>query len=680
MVGDKAKIAVAIEMMNAKYLAKAKQTQNATMTMSQRIGSSLKSMRAGFLTATVAVTGVVLALKKVVAVTDVQLKAEAKLRGALKQSTNKADEYYASLTKLASEIQGITTVGDEVTLGIMQLGLSMGVSAEKIGLASKEAIGLSKAMDINLKSAMKAVARARQDDFAMLERYIPEIRSATTATDKNAVATKKLGEFFELAMAEAQTLGGIWTQVSNAMGDSTEEIGLRLAPALKDLGKALLGASGSGGAFITVMSAIATAVGKVIHIVAMAIVAIESFNEKANDAGVKAYKQNKNIFQLLIQLEKDQNEAVTRWNMIEVGTFYSELLGKTAKELNELLDRNYAIIKATEGQANNTDKKLMEMYENFLGNTKEANVELGDFQQQFEKLMGAIGKTTKKAEEWHEKMNKGLGFVGTAAGGVGSVLSMFSSINETAFEQEMKIFEERTELALSWLEAEKMRTLELAGFKEEVQSQQQEKEIQDLATLYNRERNLDRRSKLWEQLDEKKQQKEKLKIEEEYDKKRADMEFATELRQKMMSRRMFYQQKEIKIAETIISGLTAGINAISSMSSIPYVGPFLGIAMAGVIAGLTAANVAMIQSTHPPMLYEGGIVPGSSRGMNVIAGERNQAEAIMPLDRLRDMIGSGETRITLEVDSAVLAEVVDRQRDKTAYRTGGSNYSYRSVY
>ena len=154
-----------------------------------------------------------------------QEKVERLLQKAMESTGQYSAAAFEELKRYASEIQNLTTVGDETSLKLMQLGLSMGVSSDKIKDATKYAIGLSKAYDLDLKSAMKMVALAFEGDFNMLQRYLPELKKLKDNTEKQAVAFKRFGEGWGIATEEAKTAEGALIQLNNIIGDFKERIG-----------------------------------------------------------------------------------------------------------------------------------------------------------------------------------------------------------------------------------------------------------------------------------------------------------------------------------------------------------------------------------------------------------------------------------------------------------------------
>ncbi|HQQ23376.1 MAG TPA: hypothetical protein PLH15_06015 [Spirochaetota bacterium] len=166
-----------------------------------------------------------------------QEQADNKLKAALQASGQYSAAQMKTLTSYASELQGLTTIGDEVVESAMQMGLSMGIAAGDIKEATKNAIGLSKAYGLDLNQAMKLVANAQEGNFTALGRTIPAIKSAATESEKLAIYQRAVAQGFSQATAEAEGDYGKLLQLKNILGDTLEvggQVVLQfLAPAIE---------------------------------------------------------------------------------------------------------------------------------------------------------------------------------------------------------------------------------------------------------------------------------------------------------------------------------------------------------------------------------------------------------------------------------------------------------------
>lgn len=216
-----------------------KSADNEIKKLSPNVQDLTKQLKQVALGAAAFGAAIVYAANKAVNAASVQEKAERLLAVALENSNNIKGVTLEQLKEHASKLQKLTTVGDETSLSLMQLGLSMGINAEKISEATAQAIGLSKAYGIDLNTAMKLVALAREGEYSMLARYIPALRTATTEEEKAVIVKNAMINGFKIAQEETGTYAGKVEQLKNRWSDVVEEIGFRLMPVFEGLVEAI---------------------------------------------------------------------------------------------------------------------------------------------------------------------------------------------------------------------------------------------------------------------------------------------------------------------------------------------------------------------------------------------------------------------------------------------------------
>tara|TARA_B100001971_G_scaffold213881_1_gene248695 strand:+ start:3891 stop:5339 length:1449 start_codon:yes stop_codon:yes gene_type:complete len=161
-----------------------------------------------------------------------QIEAEAGLKAALGESGQEVDNNLERIKNIASEIQKVSTVGDETSLGLAQVGTSMGLAADQMQPALEGALGLSEAFGIDLKTAMRASAGALQGQTEALTRYIPELKGIDDVSGRVALVQQKMAEGFGVVQAKAKEGSGPLKQLSNSFGDLMERVGGVIAEAL----------------------------------------------------------------------------------------------------------------------------------------------------------------------------------------------------------------------------------------------------------------------------------------------------------------------------------------------------------------------------------------------------------------------------------------------------------------
>ncbi len=168
-----------------------------------------------------------------------QERVEQMLSSAMKVNNSYSAQAMQGLKDFASQMQKVTVVGDETTLGLMQVAMSMGVQDDKMKETIKGAIGLSRAFGIDLNSALKMVSLGVQGDYTLLQRYVPQLKLTKDATEKTAIFNNVLAKSFKIAKEETETTKGVMQQFSNAAGDLKEKLGTAVNEALKPLYKTM---------------------------------------------------------------------------------------------------------------------------------------------------------------------------------------------------------------------------------------------------------------------------------------------------------------------------------------------------------------------------------------------------------------------------------------------------------
>lgn len=166
------------------------------------------------------------AVSEYVEVSNVQEDAEVKLAAALKNTGKYSDEAFESLKNYASEIQNITRYGDEAIISAMALGQNIAdFAAEDLPKATKAAIGLTAALNIDLNTSMMLIARARKGQTQTLTRYGLVLDTTATKEEQFAELLEIGAKKFQIATDEAKSGSGALEQYSNLVGDAMEKVG-----------------------------------------------------------------------------------------------------------------------------------------------------------------------------------------------------------------------------------------------------------------------------------------------------------------------------------------------------------------------------------------------------------------------------------------------------------------------
>lgn len=159
----------------------------------------------------------------------IQEKAVMDLATTMHLMGDETAESMGDLMAFASELQALTNVGDEVTLGTMKRLRTLGFEQDELKGATQAAIGLTAAFG-SQEAAVEAVAKAHEGDFEALKEKIPALRDATTLAEKTAIVNEAAAAGFIVASEGTKTMGGALTALNNAWGDTLESVGSLLAP------------------------------------------------------------------------------------------------------------------------------------------------------------------------------------------------------------------------------------------------------------------------------------------------------------------------------------------------------------------------------------------------------------------------------------------------------------------
>lgn len=159
-------------------------------------------------------------------------KANVMLDAALRGVGSYTPEVAKNMRDLASAIQDETGASDESIKSNIAMLTTMGISSEKMGGAARAVSALTSLGREGALSVM-AVGRALAGDIAGFERFAPEVKNATTLTEKYAAANKLLAAGYEQQKANLLTVGGSWAALKGRIGDAVEDIGNALTEGLK---------------------------------------------------------------------------------------------------------------------------------------------------------------------------------------------------------------------------------------------------------------------------------------------------------------------------------------------------------------------------------------------------------------------------------------------------------------
>ena len=149
-----------------------------------------------------------------------QEDAVNRLNGALRASGDFSTDASTELQNYASELQKVSTIGDEVALGQLALAKGFGASNEQAKQIVSAAADLSVALGIDLQAATRNVSKTLGGYAGELGEVIPELKNLTQEQLQAGAAIDLIaGKFQGLAQNETKSFSGAIAQAGNNFGD-----------------------------------------------------------------------------------------------------------------------------------------------------------------------------------------------------------------------------------------------------------------------------------------------------------------------------------------------------------------------------------------------------------------------------------------------------------------------------
>ena len=195
----------------------------------KKLGGSMKSLTksvGGVALAYFTTQGLIAGVSAVVKAYGRQEQAEKKLKTALGGTSQ-------ALLDQASALQKVTVFGDEATIEQMAFLGSLKFTQSQIKEMIPVAMDLASATGMSLESAVRNTAKTYSGLAGELGEMVPQLRELTAEQMKNGEAVKVMAELFGGQASEnAKTMQGRLEQMTNAVGDTAENIGEVLAPVI----------------------------------------------------------------------------------------------------------------------------------------------------------------------------------------------------------------------------------------------------------------------------------------------------------------------------------------------------------------------------------------------------------------------------------------------------------------
>ena len=156
----------------------------------------------------------------------VQIKAEKQLETAAKNNPYLNAQSVSQLKNFASELQNIGTIGDEQLLPLMAQLAAAGRTQAEIQEIMSAALDVSASGVMSMESAVKNLNKTFSGLSGELGESVPQIKNLTKEQLKNGEAVKVIAEQYKGLAEETAKATGSGIQLSNAVGDLKEQLGM----------------------------------------------------------------------------------------------------------------------------------------------------------------------------------------------------------------------------------------------------------------------------------------------------------------------------------------------------------------------------------------------------------------------------------------------------------------------
>ena len=160
-------------------------------------------------------------------------QAHSQLSAALRATGQYSSEMIGRLSEAAMEIQRQTLVSDDAAKSMMAFGVGLGVSSSHVVDLTKAAIGLSRILRMDVQQAMRVAVMAEGGQFRALQRMVPEIKNAESASEALVVVQQLANQGWRQSRNEINTTYGAIVRLKNMADKLAEAIGTALLPTIK---------------------------------------------------------------------------------------------------------------------------------------------------------------------------------------------------------------------------------------------------------------------------------------------------------------------------------------------------------------------------------------------------------------------------------------------------------------
>jgi len=673
-----------------------------TQKTGDKTGETFDKMKSSFLKTAAAITAIGFAFKKTVDAASALEEATGKFNVVFGDTPELMQFATESVNELTESYQMSEREAKQYLGSIQDLLVPMGVMPDRAAAMSdrlvKLAADLGSFNDKATPDVMMDLTAALTGSFETMKKYGVVLNETTIkeearrqglwdgkgvldAVTKSQVAYDLIlrdtaaahGDVARTADSYANTM----KRLNSRFEDITAEIGKELLPALAYLATAFMQGASDGNFLIKsfkfiarAAAQLATGLGLVVDLINQMNAASkqEKFSEHVDDYRValdktapslKGLKQGTQEWRN--ELKRIKKEAPATANKIaQIMKWQSGAQEDVAKQAGvraAISRRAEKQIQALNGQtAETVDTKTRKIIKNTGATKDNTKTSVEGAKKRAEGMKKAVDAAIKEMARQESEQKK---FMKEQVSVVSSSLGEISSLYAQHTQNRITNLSNETSAQMQALEEQYNQRLEAEGLREETDLEKSETRIQELQTdLANAESEEDR-ARIRKEIKDAKNAKKRAAIQAEYAAKKKAIEEKSAAEELKLKRDAARMQKKLSIAQVLLETPLAAMRAYSSAQVLgPVAGPIVGGINAGLATALGAAKLALIQSTPLPEAAEGGIIPGSSAGTILRAGEGGRSEAIIPFENEDAMsrIGGPQITVNLNIENAFTDE------------------------
>lgn len=175
------------------------------------------------------------AMNETIELSNKQIKAEIQLETAAKHNPYLDSSSVQKLKNYASELQSISTIGDEELLPMMAQLAASGRTQAEIQDIMKAALDASASGAVDMSTAVRSLNQSYEGNVGALSRVLPSLKNLTAEELKQGGAVRAVARAYDGMAKKTSDATGAAERLNNAWGDFKENIGSTVGKLLNPL-------------------------------------------------------------------------------------------------------------------------------------------------------------------------------------------------------------------------------------------------------------------------------------------------------------------------------------------------------------------------------------------------------------------------------------------------------------